>query len=249
MVYLAGTPCMHACKRHLVNGLAHFLLGLQKKGWPIWFFWPLQVTDVLVSGPPSIQPSLHLYMCLGPVSYRCWPIKWPCPKLLPHRNLCLQDEIHIFKAWRDSRGLAGLQSWQQVQQLSAHVPLWRAAVPNMGIPNPIFLGSISWAPSSWDTCSWVPGLNRPLLLELPPQTPKIFEKRGGAALRPELPHFFGGSIFGIAKGFWNPPFRAALKGTNPRGQTPICGFLRVPRFPAKISGFLRKSALPKCFVF
>ena len=32
---------------------------------------------------------------------------------------------------------------------------------------------------------------------------------------------------------------AALKGTNLRGQTPICGFLRVP---AKICGFLQKSA-------
>ena len=34
--------------------------------------------------------------------------------------------------------------------------------------------------------------------------------------------------------------RAALKGTNLRGQTPICGFLRVA---AKICGFLRKSAV------
>ena len=34
-------------------------------------------------------------------------------------------------------------------------------------------------------------------------------------------------------------FRAALKGTNLRGQTPICGFLR---FPAVFCGFLRKSA-------
>ena len=46
--------------------------------------------------------------------------------------------------------------------------------------------------------------------------------------------------------------RATLKGTNLRGQTPICGFLRVfcgfLRFPARICGFLRKSALPKCFV-
>ena len=32
--------------------------------------------------------------------------------------------------------------------------------------------------------------------------------------------------------------RAALKGTNLRGQTPICGFLK-----AKISGFLRKSTV------
>ena len=40
--------------------------------------------------------------------------------------------------------------------------------------------------------------------------------------------------------------RALLKGTNPRGQTSICGFLRAP---AKISGFLLKSAFPKCFVF
>ena len=37
-----------------------------------------------------------------------------------------------------------------------------------------------------------------------------------------------------------PQIRAALKGTNLRGQTPICGFLR---FPAKICGFLRKSAV------
>ena len=28
--------------------------------------------------------------------------------------------------------------------------------------------------------------------------------------------------------FGDPIFRAALKGTNLRGQTPICGFLRVP---------------------
>ena len=34
--------------------------------------------------------------------------------------------------------------------------------------------------------------------------------------------------------------RAALKGTNLRGQTPICGFLRVP---AIFCGFLRKSAV------
>ena len=34
--------------------------------------------------------------------------------------------------------------------------------------------------------------------------------------------------------------RAALKGTNPRGRTPICGFLRVP---AVSCGFLRKSAV------
>ena len=34
--------------------------------------------------------------------------------------------------------------------------------------------------------------------------------------------------------------RAALKGTNLRGQTPICGFLRVP---AVFCGFLRKSAV------
>ena len=34
--------------------------------------------------------------------------------------------------------------------------------------------------------------------------------------------------------------RAALKGTNLRGQMPICGFLRVP---AKICGFLRQSAV------
>ena len=37
-----------------------------------------------------------------------------------------------------------------------------------------------------------------------------------------------------------------------RGQTPICGVLHsccfLP-FPAKISGFLRKSAVPTCFVF
>ena len=33
--------------------------------------------------------------------------------------------------------------------------------------------------------------------------------------------------------------RAALKGTNLRGQTPICGFLRVP---AVFCSFLRKSA-------
>ena len=33
--------------------------------------------------------------------------------------------------------------------------------------------------------------------------------------------------------------RAALKGTNPRGQTPICGFLQVP---AVFCGFQRKSA-------
>ena len=35
-------------------------------------------------------------------------------------------------------------------------------------------------------------------------------------------------------------YRAALKGTNLRGQTPICGFLRVP---AAFCGFLRKSAV------
>ena len=35
-------------------------------------------------------------------------------------------------------------------------------------------------------------------------------------------------------------YRAALKGTNLRGQTPICGFLRVP---AVFCGFLRKSAV------
>ena len=40
--------------------------------------------------------------------------------------------------------------------------------------------------------------------------------------------------------------RAMLKGTNLRGQMPICGFLQVP---AVLSGFLRKSAFPKCFVF
>ena len=34
--------------------------------------------------------------------------------------------------------------------------------------------------------------------------------------------------------------RAALKGTNLRGQTPICGFLWVP---AAFCGFLRKSAV------
>ena len=34
--------------------------------------------------------------------------------------------------------------------------------------------------------------------------------------------------------------RAALKGTNLRGQTPICGFLRVP---AVMCGFLRQSAV------
>ena len=34
--------------------------------------------------------------------------------------------------------------------------------------------------------------------------------------------------------------RAALKGTNPRGQTPICGFLRVP---VLFYGFLRNSAV------
>ena len=45
---------------------------------------------------------------------------------------------------------------------------------------------------------------------------------------------------------WAISNRAALEGTNLRGQTPICGFLR---FPAKISGFLRKSAFPKCFFF
>ena len=47
--------------------------------------------------------------------------------------------------------------------------------------------------------------------------------------------------------------RAALKGTNLRGQTPICGFLRVPAvfcgFLRKSAVFLRKSAFPKCFVF
>ena len=35
-------------------------------------------------------------------------------------------------------------------------------------------------------------------------------------------------------------FRDALKGTNLRGQTPTCGFLRVP---AVFCGFLRKSAV------
>ena len=40
--------------------------------------------------------------------------------------------------------------------------------------------------------------------------------------------------------------QGALKGSNTRGQTPICGFLRAP---AKISGFLQNSAFPKCFVF
>ena len=35
-------------------------------------------------------------------------------------------------------------------------------------------------------------------------------------------------------------YRAAQKGTNLRGQTPICGFLRVP---AVFCGFLRKSAV------
>ena len=38
---------------------------------------------------------------------------------------------------------------------------------------------------------------------------------------------------------WPKP-RAALKGTNLRGQTPICGFLRVP---AVLGGFLRKAAV------
>ena len=39
---------------------------------------------------------------------------------------------------------------------------------------------------------------------------------------------------------WLTVCRAALKGTNLRGQTPICGFLRVP---AVFCGFLRKSAV------
>ena len=41
-------------------------------------------------------------------------------------------------------------------------------------------------------------------------------------------------------------FRAALKGTNLRGQTPICTLLWVP---VVCCGFLRKSVLPNCFVF
>ena len=39
---------------------------------------------------------------------------------------------------------------------------------------------------------------------------------------------------------WGICNRAALKGTNLRGQTAICGFLRVP---AVFCGFLRKSAV------
>ena len=39
---------------------------------------------------------------------------------------------------------------------------------------------------------------------------------------------------------WVPRIGPALKGTNLRGQTPICGFLRVP---AVFCGFLRKSAV------
>ena len=44
-------------------------------------------------------------------------------------------------------------------------------------------------------------------------------------------------------------YRAVLKGTNLRGQTPICGFVRVPAFSAvscEICAFPRKSALPQC---
>ena len=56
----------------------------------------------------------------------------------------------------------------------------------------------------------------------------IFFKRGGPCLGPRL--------------------RDEPKGTNAnlRFSAGSCGFLR---FPAKISGFLRKSAFPKCFVF
>ena len=41
-------------------------------------------------------------------------------------------------------------------------------------------------------------------------------------------------------------FRAELKVTHLRWRSPICGFLR---FPAKIGGFLRKSAPSKCLNF
>ena len=53
--------------------------------------------------------------------------------------------------------------------------------------------------------------------------------------------FSGGLLWGRASG--DEP-----KGTNAnlRFSAGSCGFLR---FPAKISGFLRKSAFAKCFVF
>ena len=39
---------------------------------------------------------------------------------------------------------------------------------------------------------------------------------------------FRGAVFHHGGAPENSSFRAALKGTNLRGQTPICGFLRVP---------------------
>ena len=52
--------------------------------------------------------------------------------------------------------------------------------------------------------------------------------------------FRGGSLVLSRQGKFPTLDRATLKGTNLRGQTPICNFLRVP---AIFCGFLRKSAV------
>ena len=57
----------------------------------------------------------------------------------------------------------------------------------------------------------------------------------------ERAYFEGKSAIYLSHlGKFCPCSRAALKGTNLRGQTPICGFLRVS---AVFCGFLRKSAV------
>ena len=59
---------------------------------------------------------------------------------------------------------------------------------------------------------------------------------------PLLHSLFFSSSQKVLRSLWDAQnnSRAALKGTNLRGQTPICGFLRVP---AVFCGFLRKSAV------
>ena len=166
-------------------------------------------------------------------------------KFLPHRNLCCQDEIHIFKAWRDSHSLAGLQSWQQIQKLSACVPLWQVAVCHIwGFQLPIFLGSIfldpiflqptllgthalgsqGWTHPSWDPCSWVPGLNPSLLLEPPPNTHQKPLVKGRSHLKARAAtktqkKFLGRVHFGEC---WNPPTECWLPVLQPVQGRAVC---------------------------
>ena len=147
-----------------------FSTGPGKKSWPMVFSGHCKLHMYLFLGLPSIQYTLeNVCISLGLVSKKCK--NGHAQSFFPTEISACRMRLTSSKLGGTVMALQGCKAGSKSRSCLLVFLFGERRCQTWGFQIPIFLGSIFLDPIFLgDPCSWVPGLNPPLLLDLPSPT-------------------------------------------------------------------------------